>query len=83
MHLTAGLLFVGFRSVVGTIWPIADDDGPLVTEQFYTTMFSTDNSESWYFDSTFAAHAMRTAIRTLRDKKVPLSRWVPFIHMGI
>jgi CHAT domain-containing protein len=35
LHLAAAMQYRGFRSVVGTLWPMADDDGPDVARDFY------------------------------------------------
>ena len=39
IHLAAALQFCGFRSVVGTLWAMADVDGPDVAEDCYWYMF--------------------------------------------
>ncbi|KAG8871341.1 hypothetical protein FRB97_008783, partial [Tulasnella sp. 331] len=39
IHLTAGLMFAGFRSVVGTMWGMGDVDGPVLAEEFCKCMF--------------------------------------------
>ncbi|KAI0256943.1 hypothetical protein BJV78DRAFT_1083894, partial [Lactifluus subvellereus] len=39
-HLTAAMQFSGFRSVIGTMWAMADEDGQNLTEYFYRKMFS-------------------------------------------
>jgi CHAT domain-containing protein len=39
IHLSAALQFCGFRSVVGTLWAMADEDGPDVATDFYGHMF--------------------------------------------
>lgn len=35
VHLAAGMLSVGYRSVVGTMWAIGDSDAPVVADAFY------------------------------------------------
>jgi CHAT domain-containing protein len=44
IHLAAALQFCGFRSVVGTLWAMADVDGPDVAEDFYGYMFREPGS---------------------------------------
>jgi CHAT domain-containing protein len=39
IHLAGALQFCGFRSVVGTLWAMADIDGPDVAEDFHQYMF--------------------------------------------
>ncbi|KAF7356825.1 hypothetical protein MVEN_01018000 [Mycena venus] len=38
IHLAA-MQFAGFRSVVGTLWEMADQDGPFVAREFYSHLF--------------------------------------------
>ncbi|KAJ7880289.1 hypothetical protein B0H14DRAFT_3434546 [Mycena olivaceomarginata] len=39
IHLAAAMQFAGFRSVVGTLWEMADQDGPFVAREFYGHVF--------------------------------------------
>ncbi|KAG9085034.1 hypothetical protein FRC07_013477 [Ceratobasidium sp. 392] len=39
IHLSAALLFAGFRSIVGTLWSMDDADGPEVARVVYGEMF--------------------------------------------
>lgn len=55
LHLTSAMQFAGFRSVVGTLWAMADDDGPVVAEEFYKHMLRTGIGEA--ADCTEAAVA--------------------------
>ncbi|KAJ6591846.1 CHAT domain-containing protein [Mycena vulgaris] len=80
IHLAAALQFAGFRSVVGTLWEMADLDGPFVAREFYGHLFR-DGAEG--VDFRDAAVALHGAMRALR-KKEPQSvgRWINFIHVG-
>ncbi len=40
LHLAAAMQFCGFRSVVGTMWAMADADGPALAGDFYRSVFS-------------------------------------------
>lgn len=42
LHLTAGMQFVGFRSVIGTMWSVGDRDAPEVAKRVYTRLFKDD-----------------------------------------
>jgi CHAT domain-containing protein len=77
IHLAAGMQFVGYRSVVGTMWAMADSDGPTLVNAFYEHM--TRNSR---FDCRDAAEALSKAITKLRKGGVPLERWINFVHYG-
>jgi CHAT domain-containing protein len=79
IHLTAALQFCGFRSVVGTLWAMADIDGPVLAKEFYTYMFRKPGNKVDFRDS---AEGLNRAIRALRKNRVPLERWIMFVHFG-
>jgi len=79
INLAAALQFCGFRSVVGTMWAMADIDGPDVAEDFYRYMFSESGAGG---DFRGAAAALNHATREMRKRRVPVDRWVNFIHIG-
>ena len=79
IHLAAALQFCGFRSVVGTLWSMADEDGPIVSKEFYKHMFRKPDNKADFRDS---AEALNSAIRALRKNRVPLERWILFVHIG-
>ncbi|KAI9510735.1 CHAT domain-containing protein [Russula earlei] len=80
LHLTAAMQYCGFRSVVGTMWGMADADGPELVEHFYKSMFSSKQAGIPYYERS--ARALRAAVRRLRKNRVPLERWVNFVHYG-
>jgi CHAT domain-containing protein len=71
--------FAGFKSVVGTMWAMADEDGPLLAERFYKHMFKHPGQ----VDCRDSAEALSKAVNVLRRKKVPFERWINFVHYGI
>lgn len=79
LHLAAALQFVGFRSVVGTLWTMNDNDGPDAAEAFYGYMFRQKDHPLGFKD---AAKGVYHIAKALRLKKVPLHRWVTFVHVG-
>ncbi|KAI0252371.1 TPR-like protein [Lactifluus subvellereus] len=80
LHLTAAMQFSGFRSVIGTMWAMADEDGQDLSEYFYGKMLSAGAQVASYEKS---ARALRHATRKLRaEKRVSLERWVNFVHYG-
>ncbi|KAI0252160.1 TPR-like protein [Lactifluus subvellereus] len=80
LHLTAAMQFSGFRSVIGTMWAMVDEDGQDLSEYFYGKMFAADAQDASYEKS---ARALRHAIQKLRAKKgISLERWVNFVHYG-
>ncbi|KAF9062631.1 CHAT domain-containing protein [Rhodocollybia butyracea] len=79
LHLASVMQFIGFSAVVGTLWAMADVDGPVITEAFYGYMLRDGGSGS----SEGSAAALDAAARLLRENGVPLDRWVNFIHIGV
>ena len=81
LHLTAAVQYCGFRSVVGTMWAMADIDGPDLAVNFYRAVFSDRQEGIPYYERT--AEALRNAVRSLRRKRnMRLERWVNFVHYG-
>ena len=81
MHLAAGLQFVGFPSVIATMWSIRDDDAPRVAEDVYQYLFRKGLQK---IDPSEAATALNHALLHLReDPSITLDQWAPFIHIGI
>ena len=79
IHLAAALQFCGFRSVVGTLWAVDDEDGPTISKEFYKYMFRKAGNKANFRDS---AEALNVAIRAMRKNGVPLERWILFVHIG-
>ena len=80
IHLAAGMLMAGYGSVVGTMWSIQDDDGPIIAEKFYKYLIEEAGG-----DSGKAAYALHYAVAHLRDVlgENNFARWAPFIHLGL
>jgi CHAT domain-containing protein len=81
LHLTAAMQFCGFRSVVGTMWAMADIDGRDLARDFYESVFAEETQGAPYYERT--AKALRDAVKNLRRKGgMTLERWVNFVHYG-
>ncbi|KAH8115661.1 CHAT domain-containing protein [Phellopilus nigrolimitatus] len=80
LHLAAAMQFCGFRSVIGTMWAMADDDGPFVAKKFYECMLAEDSPEVAFKRSAKALH--ETIQRLRRRRGMTVERWVNFIHIG-
>ncbi|KAH9047509.1 CHAT domain-containing protein [Lactarius deliciosus] len=81
LHLTAAMQYCGFRSVVGTMWAMADTDGRDLAKSFYKSLFSSQETSVPYYERS--AGALRDATRKLRGKRgISLERWVNFVHYG-
>jgi CHAT domain-containing protein len=82
LHLAAAMQYSGFRSVVGTMWAMADTDGRDLSEHFYRSMLSTDGGVGSPCERS--AMALQRAVQRLRNKEgVSLERWVNFVHYGV
>ncbi|KAG8795691.1 hypothetical protein FRC12_011300 [Ceratobasidium sp. 428] len=80
LHLAAGMLMAGYRTVIATMWSINDKDAPFVAEQVYAELL-----DGGIPDSTKAARALHKAVAELRDKigENAFESWVPYIHLGL
>ena len=79
IHLAAALQFCGFRSVVGTLWAVADKAGPIISKAFYEHMFNNPENKADFRDS---AKALNLAVRALWKERAPLEDWIAFVHIG-
>ena len=83
LHLAAAVQYCGFRSVVGTMWAMADVDGRDLAENFYKALFSKSKREQGTPYHERSAKALRFAVKKLRKKRwISLERWVNFVHYG-
>ena len=85
LHLAAAMQYCGFRSVVGTMWAMADTDGADLSKQFYKTIFldSLTASQNGVPYHERSARALQIAVKKLRRKRgITLERWVNFVHYG-
>jgi CHAT domain-containing protein len=80
-HLAAGMLMIGYRTVIGTMWSIKDAHGPIVAEEFYKAMVR----ENMKTEEGQAAYALHGAVERLRNQvgENDYFSWIPFIHLGV
>jgi tetratricopeptide (TPR) repeat protein len=82
LHLAAAVQYSGFRSVVGTMWAMVDEDGQELAKNFYKSLFSNSRDLGTPYHER-SAKALRFAVKKLRQKKrITLERWVNFVHYG-
>ena len=62
------------RSIVRTMWAMADADGPALAGDFYKSVFSGRRQGAPYYERT---------VEVLRDAVVKLRRVQSFVHTGI
>jgi CHAT domain-containing protein len=79
VHIAGGMLLAGYRGVVATMWSIEDDLAPEVADEFYRRMMEDEERP----DGRRAAEALHYSIQKLRKKGVPLTSWIPFVHLGV
>jgi len=88
-HIAAGMLAVGYRSVVGTMWSISDANGPEIAQDFYEHILSASGEEigKRRLDGSCVARALDESIRKIRkkigDTEDALMTWVPYVHFGL
>jgi tetratricopeptide (TPR) repeat protein len=83
LHLAAAVQYSGFRSVVGTMWAMVDEDGRDLAENFYRALFSNLRRYQEIPYHERSAKALRFAVKKLqRKRRITLERWVNFVHYG-
>ena len=83
LHLAAAMQYCGFRSVVGTMWAMADTDGADLSKHFYKAIFTDKLDHNGVPYHERSARALQIAVKKLRKKRgVSLERWVNFVHYG-
>lgn len=85
VHLAAGMLVVGFKGVIGTMWSIGDTDAPVVVEAYYRKLLEIRSTGEVGAGNTGAAYALHEAMKVLREKigERNILRWAPFVHFGV
>jgi CHAT domain-containing protein len=79
MHLAAGMLAVGYKSVIATMQAIRDADAPIVAREFYSRLLE-DREKG----RESVAHALHDAVAVLRNSvgEEDFLSWMPFVHIG-
>ena len=75
IHLASAMQFLGFRSVIGTMWAVDDGETNKITSTFYKHMVD----ESGRLDHTRAAFALN---QTMRSVNIPFDQRILYIHLG-
>ncbi|EJD03293.1 uncharacterized protein FOMMEDRAFT_86227 [Fomitiporia mediterranea MF3/22] len=80
LHLAAAMQFSGFRSVIGSMWELLDEDGPAFAKTVYEYMNECEPGEAKY---KRAAAGLRKAALELKAKDgISTERWVNLVHIG-
>ena len=75
IHLASAMQFLGFRSVIGTMWAVDDGETNKITSMFYRHMLD----ESGRLDHTRAAFALN---KTMKSVNIPFDQKILYIHLG-
>ena len=75
IHLAAAMQFLGYRSVIGTMWAVDDGETNKITSTFYKHMVD----ESGRLDHTRAAFALN---KTMKTVNIPFDQRILYIHLG-
>ncbi|KIY68155.1 hypothetical protein CYLTODRAFT_266675 [Cylindrobasidium torrendii FP15055 ss-10] len=81
VHLAAGMLAAGYKTVVGTLWSIGDYEAPLVADVFYGTLLQ-ELKMTGKLDTAYALHKAVEALRKKMGER-EFVRWMPFVHYGL
>ncbi|KAI0028246.1 CHAT domain-containing protein [Vararia minispora EC-137] len=81
VRLAAGMLAAGYKSVVATMWSIADEDGSVLSDALYVALKRNLDAG----EGLNAAYALHDATEKLREAvgEINFLRWVPFVHFGV
>ena len=83
LHLAAAVQHSGFRSVVGTMWAMADEDGEDLSQHFYKAILADKADQNGVRYHERSAGALQAAVKKLRKKRgMTLERWVNYVHYG-
>ena len=89
VHIAAGMLALGYRGVVATLWSISDHHGPEIAQGFYQHLLDVrlGGAAGRRLDSTQAAYALSHSIHEIREKlgdgEAVLVIWAPYVYCGI
>ncbi|QRV95386.1 CHAT domain protein [Ceratobasidium sp. AG-Ba] len=79
-HLAAGMMIIGYSSVIATMWSIQDDHAPMVADRVYAYMLKDEKP-----NSRRAAVALYGAVKILRETigEDEYVSWIPYVHIGV
>lgn len=80
VHITGAFQLAGYRSVVGTLWPVNDATSADIAR---TTCEKLTQGGDTALRTDLSAHALHLAVRSLRDRyPASPSLWAGHIHVG-
>lgn len=80
IHLTSAFQIAGYRHVIGTLWPVADDAAADIALDVYDHLSQRPDGTP---DTDRVALALHHAVRRIRQtyRRVP-TRWASHLHVG-
>jgi CHAT domain len=85
LHLAAAMQCCGFRSVMGTLWAVADTDGHQLLKDFYEYVMSKDSDREREMGFRKSGRALSEVTKKMRKVEgMNLEPWVnhDFVHIG-
>ena len=79
INLAAMMQFIGFKSVIGTMWEVDDGETNKITSTFYKHMVDA----SGQLDYTRAAVALNETMKAAAKMNVPLDQQILYTHIGV
>ena len=81
VHIAAGMLTIGFKSVVGTMWSIRDCDAPVIADALYSELHDQITSGA----NINVGLALHKAVDILGERvgEDDVLSWAPYVHFGI
>ncbi|KAE9402416.1 TPR-like protein [Gymnopus androsaceus JB14] len=85
VHLAAGMLAVGYPSVIATLWSIGDKEAPFIADKLYANLLGHHDNSGKKDSRMTPAYALHEATKNLRKEvgETNFAKWVPFIHLGV
>jgi CHAT domain-containing protein len=81
LHITGAFRLAGYRHVIGTLWPIADDAAAQVATDFYRHLTADGTTAPRPERAAAALHHATTRLRS-QYPRIP-SLWAAYTHTGI
>ena len=78
MSLPLCLQYVGFKSVIGTLWTVDEE----VMRRVLSVFYKNAPSKAVPLSQIDAARALNEALKTL-EETIPLSQRIAFVHVGV
>lgn len=80
LHLTAAFQLLGFRHVIGALWPVSDATAVKVSRAFYDCLTDSGRRAP---RSEESARALHSAVRGLRSEYAATPTiWAAYVHTG-